>query len=78
MAGLVPAISLRRALRCAAYRDRRIKPGNDNWGSNAVARNADVHNRFVTSHAGCVPNKLPTSALRFRSIRARNFAKRGD
>jgi hypothetical protein len=29
MAGLVPAISLRKARQCPPYRDRRDKPGDD-------------------------------------------------
>jgi hypothetical protein len=29
MAGLAPAISLRKALLCLPYRDRRDKPGDD-------------------------------------------------
>jgi hypothetical protein len=33
MAGLVPAISLREALPCVPYRDRRDKPGDDDGGS---------------------------------------------
>ncbi len=33
MAGLVPAISLRRAPLCLMYRDRRDKPGDDSEGN---------------------------------------------
>jgi hypothetical protein len=44
MAGLDPAIPLRKAQPCHIYRDRRVKPGDDGWCVNLIRRHPKLGN----------------------------------
>src|SRR5262249_23941939 len=60
MAGLVPAISIGKALHCPLYRDRRVKPGDDDREASAVGwvRRLTRHSLTLRRTSGAVTHRL--------------------